>query len=520
MKKLFFIILSLFVSLPSFTQSKSKSGAIDINNVIVEGGAISGIQSSDNSVKIFRGIPFAAPPVDSLRWKAPAPVKPWSGVRECRVFSASALQNKPVPFMMWTKEFMAPEAPLSEDCLYLNIWTAASSIKEKRPVIVWIHGGAFTGGSGSVPLYDGEEMARKGVVFVTINYRLGVFGFLALPELSKESSMGVSGNYGILDQIAALRWIKNNVRAFGGDPYNITIAGQSAGSMSVCALMMSPLAKGLFQRAIAQSGALFGTDLLPGQNLVTAEKAGESFMKIVNAHSLKELRSMPAADLLKAGGRIGLVMDNHVIQDAYSAYLSNSMNDVPLLTGWNADDGVMFGPAPNAVQFKETALNRYGEMTGDFLKAFPAGNDKEAAASQKLISQLAFGWSNYYWARMQSLVGKSKAYLYFFSHVPPGDPNFGAFHSAEFAYALKTLHLWSRPFTSYDYELSDMMSSYWVNFATSGDPNGPGLPLWPEFNASAKMVMVFGDKVESHVVPSAEQLNFFDRYSDYLRKKK
>jgi para-nitrobenzyl esterase len=491
---------------------------ININQVKTETGIVSGIPGGDVTVKIFKGIPFAAPPVGDLRWKPPVPASPWEGVHKCEKFRASALQSKPAPFAMWTIEFMAPVEPLDEDCLYLNLWTAAKSNGEKRPVIVWIHGGALMSGSGSVPLYDGEEMAKKGVVFITINYRLGVFGFLAHPELSGESPDGVSGNYGILDQIAALRWVKHNVAAFGGDPDRVTIAGQSAGSFSVNALMVSPLAKGLFHRAIGQSGGMFGAEPLLGQNLEKAEQSGLKFTTSLHIESLEELRKKPADELLKASGMLGIVIDGYVIPDSYATFEAGKQNDVPLISGWNADDGVSFGPLPNAEKFKTNAGKKYGDRSAEFLRLFPADTDVEAEKSQKLLNVLAFGWQNYCWAVIQTKTGKNKAYLYNFTHIPPGEPNYGAFHSAEFAYALKTLEYWNKPFVQWDHQLSDIMSDYWVNFAATGDPNGAGLPEWPAVNPGEIQVMRFGEEVEAVDLPAKEQLEFFDSYQKALRK--
>src|SRR5512133_1745973 len=244
-----------------------------------ENGTVSGYKSGE--ISIFKGIPFAAPPIGDLRWKAPQPVKNWTGVLKCESFSASPVQRKPVPFMMWTEEFITPPEKLSEDCLYLNIWTPAKQAKEKLPVFVWIYGGGFNSGSAACAVYDGEEMAKKGVIFVSFNYRVGVLGFLVHPELSRESPDKVSGNYGLLDQVAALIWIKKNIAAFGGDPQKVTIGGQSAGSMSVCALVASPLAKGLFHGAIAQSGGILNG--LARSNFADAEKSGLAFMEKMKA---------------------------------------------------------------------------------------------------------------------------------------------------------------------------------------------------------------------------------------------
>ena len=284
-------------------QQNTPSNLLDVHSVKTQDGLVSGKLVGEDSVKTFMGIPFAAAPVGELRWKAPQPVSPWEGVKECVANPASAIQNPPVPFFAWSEEFLIPPTPISEDCLYLNVWTDAEKSDEKRPVMVWIHGGGFTGGSGTVPLYDGEELAKKGIVVVTINYRLGVLGFLSHPELSKESDSGTSGNYGVLDQIAALKWVKNNISQFGGDPKNVTIAGQSAGSMSVNVLVSSPMAKGLFNKAIAQSGAMFNYDGgRSGRNIEMAEKAGEEFMEKTGAGSLEALRQIQADSLLKVGG--------------------------------------------------------------------------------------------------------------------------------------------------------------------------------------------------------------------------
>lgn len=484
---------------------------IDVNSVSTSAGLVSGKTTDDQAVKIFMGIPFAAPPVGELRWKAPQPVVPWTGVRPCVTPPASAMQATPKPFFCWSKEFMAPESPLSEDCLYLNVWTPAKTAQDSLPVMVWIHGGAFTGGSGTVPLYNGEQMARKGVVFVTINYRLGIFGFLAHPELSAESDLKTSGNYGILDQIAALKWVKENIAAFGGNPGNVTIDGQSAGSFSVNILMVSPLAKGLFQRAIGQSGAMFGKQFHMANSLQEAEQSGREITDKMGIRSIADLRTLPVDSVLKIPGHFGLTIDDVVIPPVYETFAAGKQNDVSLLTGWNADDGVSFGPPVNAAQFQAMANKQFGENADQYLKLFPAATDEEAAKSQKLVSQLSFGWNNYSWARMQSETGKGKSYLYFFSRVPPGEPNYGAFHSSEFGYALHTLHLWNRPFTDADYNLENIMSSYWVNFAKTGDPNGDGLPKWPAFNDQNPEVIELGDEIKAEPLPHQEQLLFFNQ---------
>jgi para-nitrobenzyl esterase len=515
MKKPILFLPLLLLPLMYFATSRHEDNAISIEKLVTGSGAISGIQGLDPSVKIFKGIPFAEPPVGDLRWKAPLPVKPWDGIKKCDRFSASAMQAKPAPFAMWSKEFMAPEEPLSEDCLYLNVWTAAKRQDEKRPVIVWIHGGAFTGGSGSVPLYDGEEMAKKGVVFITINYRLGIFGFLASTALSDESPDKVSGNYGILDQVEALRWVRKNAAAFGGDPDRVTIAGQSAGAMSVNELVVSPKARGLFQRAIAQSGGMFTPDT--ASYLKDAEKQGDELMKRINVSSLSDLRSLSAEALMKAGGRMGPVVDNVVILPPYQAFREHKQNDVPVLTGWNADDLSFFAPKQSAGNFTEQVRKNFGQDADRFLKLFPAENDEQALNSQKIISVLSFGGQNYRWAMTQTSFSQNPAWLYYFTRVPPGEPNFGAFHSAEFGYALATLKMWNRPFTDVDFRLSEIMSSYWVNFAATGNPNGKGLPEWPAFDQKTKQAIEFGDQVKTIEVPYRAQLEFFE-YQEFGNK--
>lgn len=507
------ILLTVIMLAACSSAPKGRSlKVIDLNAVKTEAGLVSGVRGGDGTVSIFKGIPFAAPPVGDLRWKAPAPVAHWEGVRKCDVFPPSAMQSKPTPFAMWSKEFMAPEEPLSEDCLYLNLWTAAKTVEDKRPVIVWIHGGAFTSGSGSVPLYDGEEMAKKGVVFITINYRLGILGFLAHPELSLESPGKVSGNYGILDQIAALQWVKKNVAAFGGDPGRVTIAGQSAGSFSVNALVISPLAKGLFHRAIAQSGSMFSSDRLGGSGLTDMEQQGVALLKKLNVSGIAELRTKPATELIRAGAFLGLTIDNHVLVNPVDAYAAGRQNDVPLLTGWNAGDNLSFAPPLKAADFIANAEKKYGEQAVEFLNLFPASTDEEAKNSQEVLGMLSFGGTNYTWATVQCTSGKSPVYLYYFSHVPPGLPNYGAFHSAEFGYALKTLKYWDRPFTAYDHQLSETMSSFWVNFAGSGNPNGKGLPEWAVFDTGNPRVMEFGDKTEVISLPFQSQLKFLHQH--------
>jgi para-nitrobenzyl esterase len=313
----------------------------------IQSGRVRGTISKTGNIRIYKGIPFAAPPVGDLRWKAPQPAEPWNDVRTCDAFGPSPVQPPPAPFMFWSSEFLIPGESISEDCLYLNVWTGAESPDERRPVLVYIYGGGFRSGGSGCPIYDGEAMAEKGVVFVSFNYRVGVFGFLAHPELTQEADYQASGNYALLDMIAALRWVQENISSFGGDPANVTIAGQSAGAFGVNYLAASPLARGLFHRAIAQSGGSFYTSpRRPTPTLETAEQQGIDFAESINCRSLAELRAKSAGELLQAQGAPSWpIVDGYVVPEPiYDVYAKGRQNDVPVLLGWNKDDKVMSRP--------------------------------------------------------------------------------------------------------------------------------------------------------------------------------
>lgn len=513
-KKIFFFLVVLITTINAFAQ-------FDI--VQTAAGKVSGSTNANGDVHIFKGIPFAAPPVGALRWKAPQPVQPWTDVKVCDKFSASPMQNKPTPFMMYTPEFLIPEQPISEDCLYLNVWTAAKSAKEERPVIVWIYGGGFVSGGSACDIYNGEELAKKGVVFVSINYRVGVFGFLAHPELTKESNGKASGNFAFLDQIAALKWVKANIAAFGGDPDRVTIAGQSAGSFSVNALMASPIAKGLFQRAIGESGGMFNVDGR-GLTLKTAEENGTKFMQAIHANSIDDMRKMSAEDLQKSAGSFsaGPVIDGYVLPSRiYDIFDKHQQNDVPLLTGWNSDEGFSFGKDPSPDEYKANAVKQYGDLSDEFLKVFPGTTSEEIKKSSFAFGRdNIFAWQGYTWARMQSRA-KNKSYLYQFNHASPGQKKWGAFHTSEVPYALHTLHTWNLQWTEAERKLQDIISSYWVNFAATGNPNGTGLPQWDAFNENKDAVMVL-DTGEQKIKPIAAkaEFDFIDKYQQKLRSGK
>ena len=504
---------SLF-GLTSRANSKNVSDTLQI-----ESGLISGTKDLKSEVVSFKGIPFAAPPVGDLRWKAPQQAKSWNGVKECKTFSASAMQAKPMPFSMWTAEFIAPSEPLSEDCLYLNVWTAAKSSSEKRPVIVFIHGGAFTSGSGSVPVYDGTAMAQKGVVFITINYRVGIFGFFSHPELSKESASKTSGNYGLLDQIEALKWVQKNIAAFGGDPNRVAIAGQSAGAFSVNYLVASPLAKGLFQRAIAESGgSILPTNPLSGQqNLKDAEQRGIEFARSMKVNSIAELRAKTSTELMAVRAMTSPIVDGYVIPEpVYKILSTGKQNDVPVLMGWNANEGNFGGQLQSALKFKQQARENFGEKADEFLKLFPSGTEAEAEQSQIILSGLqTFGVQAYAWMNLQNKTGKSSVFMYHFERVVPyreDQKPFGAFHTGEVPYAYNNLHMSNRPWEKPDIQLAETMSSYWANFAANGDPNGPNVPKWDACSPKNLKAMILAEKTEIKELPQRDGLSFLEQF--------
>jgi para-nitrobenzyl esterase len=501
----------LFIVLCFSIFAKAQNTIVKTNN-----GKIQGSTNTEKSVRIFKGIPFAAPPVGDLRWKAPQPVQNWKGIKQCNAFSASPIQNKPQPFMCWSEEFIAQPEPLSEDCLYLNVWSSAKAKSEKQPVFVWIYGGGLSSGSANCAIYDGEEMAKKGVIFVSINYRVGVLGFMAHPELTKESVYNASGNYGILDQIAALKWVQKNIAAFGGNANNVTIAGQSAGAFSVTALIGSPLAKGLFHKAIPQSGGLLANMLL-SQNLSKAEEVGLNFMKKANANSIAELRKKSADELQKlsnnaATGRFGITLDGYTLPVNLTEYFKKGMqNQTPVLTGWVTGDGSVLGNAKTSLEeYKKEAQTKYGDKAEAFLSVFPANTDDEAKLAKQKLALMGFaGLPSHLLAGFSS----KPTYIYQIGHVPPDKPNFpnyGAFHTSEVPYVLHTLHTWNRPWAAYDKELENILSTYWVNFAKTGNPNGPNLPVWKKYNKQSGEIMVVDDKLESKPAFLKKEFDFLE----------
>ena len=490
-----------------------------------EQGLVTGTPGADPAVTVYKGIPFAEPPVGTLRWQPPQAPASWEGVREAVSFSDGCVQPLQRSRPPWTEEYMH-QGHASEDCLYLNIWTTAES-GDDTPVLVYIHGGGFNEGSGSVALYDGEALAKKGLVVVTINYRLGLLGFLAHPELTAESPENASGNYGLLDQIAALQWIQNNISGFGGDAGNVTIAGQSAGAMSVYLLTSSPLASGLFHRAINQSGpgglASFGLtgirSMAPA--LADAEAGGMAFAEGKGATSIADLRSLSVALLTEneedaSPLRFGPVIDGYFLtKDMADVYASSEHHDVPLLSGFNADEASAFpGYGQMTVEaLQEMAASQYAESSATFLSLYPAATDEEAGEAQVASFRDMAAVAVQKLAASRAQTSSTPEYVYYFERgIPwPERPEFQAFHSGEVPYVFNNLHLLERPWEDSDKMLADQTSSYWANFATHGDPNGEGLPDWPAYTAANNAVMVLGQNTGLREMPeSADKRAFFE----------
>jgi para-nitrobenzyl esterase len=478
--------------------------------VKTDSGSLSGVSDNGSGVRVYKGIPYAKPPVGDMRWKAPQAPASWTGVRQATNFGASCMQA-PYPE---NSPYYSPLGPVGEDCLYLNVWTAAKSAKERRPVMVWVHGGGYTRGSGSTATYDGDVLANKGAVVVTINYRLGIFGFFAHPELTKESDVHSSGDYGLLDMVAALEWVQKNIAAFGGDPKRVTIFGESAGSSAVNFLMASPLAKGLFQRVIGESGANFGRH----NTLAEGEKEGSSLAAKIGAPTLAALRAKSADELQNVQGAFRPLVDGWFLpEDVATIFAHSKQSDVPVIAGYNHDESRTLQPWPagaNMKTFLDQTHKRFGDFTDEFLKLYPAGSDEQAAEAHYTSTRdQGMGWEMRTWVRSQTKSGKAPAYLYFFTRVPPG-PNadrYRAYHASEIQYVFGNLNP-RRPWEDADHKLSQAMSSYWVNFATTGNPNGKGLSKWPAYDSKSDPSMVFGDSVTVQHDVNKAGLDFFDRF--------
>lgn len=463
--------------------------------VKVTGGEIAGIL--DGKTTRYLGVPYAAPPVGKLRWRAPQPVQPWTGLRQAGSFAPACAQ---------TASWIA--LPKSEDCLYLNVWAPAGA--KKLPVLVWIHGGGYYGGAAAQPGFDGANLAQHGAIVVTVGYRLGVFGFFAHPELAAESPERTSGNQGILDQVAALRWVKDNIAAVGGDPQRVTIFGESAGGESVALLVASPLAKGLFQRAIAQSGN-DALPMTPEENArfdrKAAEAKGQAFAQAAGARSLADLRAMSVADLHKHAWLPRTFVDGHLLrEDMTTMYRAGRQNDVPLLVGWNAEEGKDL--APEILETREFTAARHGALVTKLLghapakallAAYPGASDAQAKESIDRLTNDWWGWRMVHWAGLQAQYGRAKSYAYFFAHrpAPPASPcgyGCGAGHGAEIQYVFDNLDQDQRPWTRADRQLAKRLAVTWVRFAATGNPHGPGLAAWPAYDGSPASVVRIGPK--------------------------
>ena len=469
-------------------------------------GAVVGL-TLPSGVKAFRGIPFAAPPVRENRWRPPQPVKNWTGVRMADRFADLCMQARVFGDMMFRN------SGNSEDCLYLNVWTPASAQPNAGlPVLVYYYGGGFVAGDGSEPRYDGESMAKRGIVVVTMSYRLGVFGFFSHPELSAESPHRASGNYSLMDQAASLQWVRDNIARFGGDPKRVTIAGESAGSFAVSAQMASPMARDLIAGAIGESGALFPA---MGGTVTrdSTEKAGVSFAQKAGAANLAALRAMSAMEVLEASGqpgvpRFGVNVDGYFFPDSpASIFLAGKQAKVPLLAGWNSEEmnaRALLQETPNAENVKALLARLYPNRAEEAAKVFPASTAEEALQSvTDLAGDRFIGFSTWKWLDVHAKTSGKPVYRYLYArprpptveagvtpnlaggvtrggNTPPPPPARGAVHSAEIEYAMGNLHL-NKVFawTDDDRKVSQTMQAYFENFIKTGNPNGQGLPNWP-----------------------------------------
>jgi para-nitrobenzyl esterase len=519
MKKLYCLaVASLF-----FTSGHTQPAP----QVHIVNGILEGVQDTGN-IRIFRGIPFAQPPVGDLRWKEPQPVKNWKGVRKAVRFAPRPMQRATPKDMLFRSE------KCSEDCLYLNVWAPNTNGGEKLPVLVYFYGGGLYAGDASEVRYDGASMARKGIVSVTANYRLGIFGFFTHPRLSDESPHHSCGNYGYLDQQAALRWVQANIAAFGGDPAKVTIAGESAGSMSVSVQMASPLSKGLFSGAIGESGSILGST--EPITLNVAEQMGARFTGTLNT-SFDALRSEPAEQLMeeaaKSGFHFSTIVDGYFLpQSPREIFTAGRQLNVPLLAGWNATEvswnNILGNDEPTVPNYFSALLKLYGERAQEAAKNYPAATKDEVLRSATdLATDRFLGYSTWKWIELHAKTGGKPVYRYLYAQQqppwadakePPVPPPFPiAPHAAEIAYALGNLSIYNiYAWTPDDYKTAEIMQGFFANFIKTGDPNGPGLPAWSGYQTSAPKVMII-DK-NAHEAPAEKQGRFFFLDSFYHGK--
>jgi para-nitrobenzyl esterase len=494
--------------------------------VKTDAGVLAGTSAASPGVRVFKGIPFAAPPVGELRWRAPQPVAKWTGVRRADKFGNVCVQPKGVGRLNVSVDL--PDSPAaSEDCLSLNVWTAAQSASERRPVMFWIFGGAYAEGAGSSPHTDGEALARKGAVVVTFNYRLGPFGFFSHPELTKESGHDASGNQALMDTIAALRWVQTNIAAFGGDPRNVTIFGESAGAAIAAGLVGSPHAAGLFRRAISQSGAWMGLGVAAMRTRQQAEQpAGRRGAPPPPLMPLEELRAKSTDEIARTLSGAGMIVDGWIIpQDESLTFAQGRQQPVDVLVGSNKDEGTFAGTTTDAA-WTNRVRQRWGDLADDYLHMYPAGSDEAATRSSQMAFRDEMAWHMRLYANLQAKRG-TRAYWYFFTHEPPYAPaarNLKATHAVEIPYVFDSLRP-PRVFpdassnelasaSASERAFADRVSSYWVNFARDGNPNGKGLPRWPAFpvfpvfNIASAAPMIIGEIKET---PDPRRLAIYDK---------
>ena len=525
------IVVSLLLSV--VTALAQGSGGLP-ETIAIEGGKISGVALGQNKdVLAFKGIPYAKPPVGPLRWKPPQPVEAWEGVRQCNEFGSACAQPGILKAMG-----MDIGENFSEDCLFLNVWTAAKSTDERQPVMMWIHGGANIAGGSNASVNDGEALARQGVVIVSINYRLGIFGYFAHPLLSKESPNNVSGNYGLLDQIAALKWIQNNIKAFGGDPGNVTIFGESAGAINVNFLMASPLAKGLFHRAISESGNALGPFpnrhfRQPWYGLEPMEKQGERITKDLGyseaADPLVALRGLSTEKLIEGskavmlppGNTFGPVIDGWVLpDDVMTIFAQGKQSLVPLIAGTNADEMTIFitkPPFDNVEAYQSMVRKMYGKFADAVLAMYPANEPPEirGAMCNTMADQIFVSGARRFVRAMEK--AGVKAYLYHYTMIYPGPMSAaGAFHSGELVFVFNNVQrakeIRKMPFEEKHQALANVMSGYWVQFAKTGNPNKEGLVEWPAYDPAKDQHIEFGEVVKVGQGLRQEKCDFWDNF--------
>jgi para-nitrobenzyl esterase len=469
-------------------------------NLSIESGTLAVPEPDANGVRVYKGIPYSAPPIGLLRWRPPQPVAAWTGVRPTRAFGSHSVQG-----VVWD-DIDLRGAATSEDCLTLNVWTpAAPGTNARLPTMVWIHGGGFVVGSGAEPRYDGARLAARGIVVVTVNHRLNALGFLAHPELTAESDHHASGNYGLHDLVAALKWVQRNIAAFGGDPDKVTIAGESAGSQAASALMASPLAKGLFARVIGESGAMFASPSRALATLAEAEAAGLDFMRKVGANSLAELRAAPAEAILAASPGLGFrpIVDGWFLpRSPAEIFAAGEHSDVPLMAGWNKDEGFNFTllQGDDAKRpYVDLARAIFGERTAALLQHYPDGSPETVAASARALGgDLVIIHATWAWIEAQKKSGRADIFRFRFDRAPLTPQGWfgerdsrdaGAFHAGELLYVFDNLHAFPWLIEDADRALAKLASNYWINFVRYGDPNGPDLPHWPSHRGKGSPVM-------------------------------